>query len=215
MNLSRLLTIRHQLWLLMGLGSLGVAAVIALNVNVHQSNNRHLATLEQKYYPAMEVVVQLNGLLPQLVQQFETAVTTGEEEAIEPAYDLINEMNRLVRQAKGLLPNQSAQLSSIEKMLQSYFSNGKQIATDFIQLSKPIADISRDAERNVALQKQLEQEIGRVQTQVREQVVFMISDARKSAISAQSSSMVSGAISIILLLAFGLRSYDQSVFLLQ
>lgn len=214
MNLSRLLTIRHQLWLLMGLGSLGVAAVIALNVNVHQSNNRHLATLEQKYYPAMEVVVQLNGLLPQLVQQFETAVTTGEEEAIEPAYDLVNEMNRLVRQAQGLLPNQNAQLSSIERMLQSYFSNGKQIATDFIQFSKPISDISRDAERNVALQKQLEQGIGRVQTQVREQVVFMISDARKSATSAQSSSMVSGAISIILLLAFGfaiLRSISISI----
>lgn len=125
MNLSRLLTIRHQLWLLMGLGSFGVAVVIGLNVSVHQSNNRHLATLEQQYYPAMEVVVKLNGLLPQLVQQFETAVTTGEEEAIDPAYDLYNEMNRLVNQAKRLLPNQTSNLLRMENTLQRYFVNGK------------------------------------------------------------------------------------------
>ncbi|MCG7496682.1 methyl-accepting chemotaxis protein [Vibrio sp. Of7-15] len=214
MNLSRLLTIRHQLWLLMGLGSFGVAVIIGLNINVHQANNRHLATLEQQYYPAMEVVVELNGLLPQLVQQFETAVTTGEEEAIESAHDLYNAMNGLVFQAKRLLPNQTSQLAKTEHTLQRYFVNGKQTAMDFIQFSKPIADISRDAERNIALQKQLEKGLADIQTQVREHVVFMISDARKSAISAQSSSMISGAIIIVLLLIFGfaiLRSISSSI----
>lgn len=93
MNLSRYLTIRHQFWLLMAFVSTGIAVIILMNANVHRTNNLHLVSLDQQYYPAMEVVVRLDGTLPRLTQQFETAVVTGEEDALSEAallYQLLN-----------------------------------------------------------------------------------------------------------------------------
>ncbi|PSW07407.1 methyl-accepting chemotaxis protein [Photobacterium lipolyticum] len=203
MNLSRLLTIRHQLWLLMGLGSFGVGIIIWMNVQVHQLNNQQLAMLEAQYYPAMEKVVQLNGLLPQLEQQFETAVITGDEEALEGALLLSEEMKSQLAQAHSFLLSQQESFDTIGGLLGDYFSNGNQLALALINFDRPMAELSALADANSKRRQALEDEINTLQSFVRGQVVLMMGSARENAEQAGTRSILTGGMSVLLLLVFG------------
>ena len=214
MNLSRYLTIRHQFWLLMAFVSTGIAVIILMNANVHRTNNLHLVSLDQQYYPAMEVVVRLDGTLPRLTQQFETAVVTGEEDALSEAALLYQLLNKDLAEIKKLLPQKSNELAHVETLMASYFGAGNQLALDFINMNESVAVISRKAEQNRQTQESLEKELKTLQDYVREQVVSLIGNARESADQAGVNSMISGLIVVAFLLSFGfaiLRSISQSI----
>ncbi|OZS42815.1 methyl-accepting chemotaxis protein [Photobacterium sanguinicancri] len=214
MNLSRYLTIRHQFWLLMAFVSSGIAVIILMNANVHRTNNLHLVSLDQQYYPAMEVVVRLDGTLPRLTQQFETAVVTGEEDALSEAALLYQLLNKDLAEIKKLLPQKSNELAHVETLMASYFEAGNQLALDFINMNESVAVISRKAEQNRQTQESLEKELKTLQDYVREQVVSLIGNARESAEQAGVNSVISGLIVVAFLLSFGfaiLRSISQSI----
>ena len=214
MNLSRYLTIRHQFWLLMAFVSTGIAVIILMNANVHRTNNLHLVSLDQQYYPAMEVVVRLDGTLPRLTQQFETAVVTGEEDALSEAALLYQLLNKDLAEIKKLLPQKSNELAHVETLMARYFEAGNQLALDFINMNEPVAVISRKAEQNRQTQESLEKELKTLQDYVREQVVSLIGNARESADQAGVNSVISGLIVVAFLLSFGfaiLRSISQSI----
>ncbi len=214
MNLSRYLTIRHQFWLLMAFVSTGIAVIILMNANVHRTNNLHLVSLDQQYYPAMEVVVRLDGTLPRLTQQFETAVVTGEEDALSEAALLYQLLNKDLAEIKKLLPQKSNELAHVETLMASYFGAGNQLALDFINMNESVAVISRKAEQNRQTQESLEKELKTLQDYVREQVVSLIGNARESAEQAGVNSVISGLIVVAFLLSFGfaiLRSISQSI----
>ncbi|MDO6544527.1 methyl-accepting chemotaxis protein [Photobacterium sanguinicancri] len=214
MNLSRYLTIRHQFWLLMAFVSTGIAVIILMNANVHRTNNLHLVSLDQQYYPAMEVVVRLDGTLPRLTQQFETAVVTGEEDALSEAALLYQLLNKDLAEIKKLLPQKSNELAHVETLMARYFGAGNQLALDFINMNESVAVISRKAEQNRQTQESLEKELKTLQDYVREQVVSLIGNARESAEQAGVNSVISGLIVVAFLLSFGfaiLRSISQSI----
>ncbi|MGF1690425.1 methyl-accepting chemotaxis protein [Photobacterium kagoshimensis] len=214
MNLSRYLTIRHQFWLLMAFVSTGIAVIILMNANVHRTNNLHLVSLDQQYYPAMEVVVRLDGTLPRLTQQFETAVVTGEEDALSEAESIYHLLNKDLVEIKKLLPQKNNELSHVETLMASYFNAGNQLALDFINMNEPVAVISQKADQNRQTQEKLEAELQTLQNYVREEVVSLISNARESADQAGINSVISGLIVVAFLLSFGfaiLRSISQSI----
>ncbi|KMV30646.1 methyl-accepting chemotaxis protein [Photobacterium swingsii] len=214
MNLSRYLTIRHQFWLLMAFVSTGIAVIILMNANVHRTNNLHLVSLDQQYYPAMEVVVRLDGTLPRLTQQFETAVVTGEEDALSEAASIYLLLKKDLAEFKKLLPQKSNELSHVETLMASYFNAGNQLALDFINMNESVAVISQKADQNRQTQEKLEAELQTLQNYVREEVVSLIGNARESADQAGFNSVVSGLIVVTFLLGFGfaiLRSISQSI----
>ncbi|WP_068330268.1 methyl-accepting chemotaxis protein [Photobacterium jeanii] len=214
MKLSRYLTIRHQFWLLMAFVSTGIAVIIFLNANVHRENNHHLVSLDKQYYPALEVSVRLNGVLPRLTQQFETAVVTGEEDALEEAKSLYGLLSEDLTAIKSLLPQKQAEIERVEKLTSTYFSAGNALALAFINMSEPVEVISAKADQNRQTQEQLEKALTSLQDFVRSEVVELISGTRESADHAGVTSVISGLVVVAFLLIFGyaiLRSVTQSV----
>ncbi|MGR6840942.1 hypothetical protein ACU5DF_18525 [Aliivibrio wodanis] len=53
MNLSRFISIRQQFLLLMVILTIGIITIISINTQVHNTNNQHLSSLEEQYYPAI------------------------------------------------------------------------------------------------------------------------------------------------------------------
>jgi len=214
MNLSRFISIRQQFLLLMVILTIGIITIISINTQVHNTNNQHLSSLEEQYYPALEIIVQLNGTLPQLTQQFETAILTGEEDALEQARVLSDSMNTDIREAKNLLPHQTQELRSIENLTHSYFLKGNELALDFITLSKSMSELSTQADNNLKLQKELSEKLQRFQQTLQDQVFSMISNAQIGAKNAATNSIISGVFVVLFSIGFSfmiLRSISQSI----
>nr|VVV02731.1 Methyl-accepting chemotaxis protein PctB [Aliivibrio wodanis] len=214
MNLSRFISIRQQFLLLMVILTIGIITIISINTQVHNTNNQHLSSLEEQYYPALEIIVQLNGTLPQLTQQFETAILTGEEDALEQARVLSDSMNTDIREAKNLLPHQTQELRSIENLIHSYFLKGNELALDFITLSKSMSELSTQADNNLKLQKELSEKLQRFQQTLQDQVFSMISNAQIGAKNAATNSIISGVFVVLFSIGFSfmiLRSISQSI----
>lgn len=214
MNLSRFISIRQQFLLLMVILTIGIITIISINTQVHNTNNQHLSSLEEQYYPALEIIVQLNGTLPQLTQQFETAILTGEEDALEQARVLSDSMNTDIREAKNLLPHQTQELRSIENLIHSYFLKGNELALDFITLSKSMSELSTQADNNLKLQKELSEKLQRFQQTLQDQVFSMISNAQIGAKNAAINSIISGVFVVLFSIGFSfmiLRSISQSI----
>lgn len=214
MNLSRFISIRQQFLLLMVILTIGIITIISINTQVHNTNNQHLSSLEEQYYPALEIIVQLNGTLPQLTQQFETAILTGEEDALEQAKVLSDSMNTDIREAKNLLPHQTQELRSIENLIHSYFLKGNELALDFITLSKSMSELSTQADNNLKLQKELSEKLQRFQQTLQDQVFSMISNAQIGAKNAAINSIISGVFVVLFSIGFSfmiLRSISQSI----
>ncbi|CED70152.1 methyl-accepting chemotaxis protein [Aliivibrio wodanis] len=214
MNLSRFISIRQQFLLLMVILTIGIITIISINTQVHNTNNQHLSSLEEQYYPALEIIVQLNGTLPQLTQQFETAILTGEEDALEQARVLSDSMNTDIREAKNLLPHQTQELRSIENLIHSYFLKGNELALDFITPSKSMSELSTQADNNLKLQKELSEKLQRFQQTLQDQVFSMISNAQIGAKNAATNSIISGVFVVLFSIGFSfmiLRSISQSI----
>lgn len=214
MNLSRFISIRHQFLLLMLILTLGIITIISINTKVHNANNQHLASLEEQYYPALEIIVQLNGTLPQLTQQFETAILTGEEDALEQAVILSEAINLNIKQAKILLPSQRQKLEAIEQLSHSYYLKGNELALGFITLSKSMSELSKQAGSNLILKKELTDQLQNFQQTLQNQVFAMIRNAQIGAKNAAKNSIISGVIVVLFSIGFNfmiLRSICQSI----
>lgn len=214
MNLSRFISIRHQFLLLMLILTLGIITIISINTKVHNANNQHLASLEEQYYPALEIIVQLNGTLPQLTQQFETAILTGEEDALEQAVILSEAINLNIKQAKILLPSQRQKLEAIEQLSHSYYLKGNELALGFITLSKSMSELSKQAGSNLILKKELTDQLQNFQQTLQNQVFAMIRNAQIGAKNAAKNSIISGVIVVLFSIGFSfmiLRSICQSI----
>ena len=214
MNLSRFISIRHQFLLLMLILTLGIITIISINTKVHNANNQHLTSLEEQYYPALEIIVQLNGTLPQLTQQFETAILTGEEDALEQAVILSEAINLNIKQAKILLPSQRQELETIEQLSHSYYLKGNELALGFITLSKSMSELSKQADSNLILKKDLTDKLQNFQQTLQNQVFAMIRNAQVGAKNAANNSIISGVIVVLFSISFSfmiLRSICQSI----
>ena len=214
MNLSRFISIRHQFLLLMLILTLGIITIISINTKVHNANNQHLTSLEEQYYPALEIIVQLNGTLPQLTQQFETAILTGEEDALEQAVILSEAINLNIEQAKILLPSQRQKLEAIEQLSHSYYLKGNELALGFITLSKSMSELSKQADNNLILKKELTDKLQKFQQTLQNQVFAMIRNAQVGAKNAAKNSIISGVIVVLFSIGFSfmiLRSICQSI----
>ncbi|MGR6840943.1 methyl-accepting chemotaxis protein [Aliivibrio wodanis] len=152
--------------------------------------------------------------MPQLTQQFETAILTGEEDALEQARVLSDSMNTDIREAKNLLPHQTQELRSIENLTHSYFLKGNELALDFITLSKSMSELSTQADNNLKLQKELSEKLQRFQQTLQDQVFSMISNAQIGAKNAATNSIISGVFVVLFSIGFSfmiLRSISQSI----
>ncbi|MFA0113275.1 methyl-accepting chemotaxis protein [Vibrio sp. 10N.261.46.E11] len=145
MLLSRYINIKVQFIVLLSIISLSLAAIISINVFIHNDNSQRLNQLESSYYPALEHATKIYSLLPNVKQQFEAAVVMEDEQALDFARQISSELQAEASRGADVLSSQATAFNQLSQQLAKYTDAAYALSEDFINLNDSFESLTSRA----------------------------------------------------------------------
>lgn len=111
--------------------------------------SQNLNKVQADYYPALEIAITNNNLLQQFDQQIQTAVILAEEEYIESAQEIVNQMDRNLKQLILISTSHKRDSQALDTELLAHGKKATDVAYNFIDGEMSNAELSRLAQDNV------------------------------------------------------------------
>lgn len=127
------LKIKHRIALLTLVAISSFVISLIINKQSVQQNAERLNGLQTQLYPVLELATQNEGLLLQLDQQIQTAVTTGEEDSLMTADAIVVSINNNLNNMANLVPAQIHDINQIKTELALYHKNAKSLVAEFLK----------------------------------------------------------------------------------
>lgn len=154
------LKISQKLMLLVCITVLAFAITQSYSLLVERANAARLKNVEQHLYPTLELTTVNLGSLLLMEQQFNSAVTTADDQALVAAEQHYKNIRDNFSKMSSLSEELKNQNSDIEKQLVLWHDTATSIAKSFIggtvDMSKVGADAAANADRLSSLKKSLE-----------------------------------------------------------
>jgi methyl-accepting chemotaxis protein len=154
------LKISQKLMLLVGISILAFVVSQGYTMLVERENTLRLKNVEQRLYPTLELTTVNLGALLLMEQQINSAVTTGDEQALEPAEQHYKDIRANLNKISGLSDELKGQSADIEKLLIAWHDPAVRIAKDFISgkvdMTKIATETAANADRLNSLKHALE-----------------------------------------------------------
>ena len=101
------LKIKHRITLLTFVAIVSFVISIIINNQTGKSNAQRLNGLQNQLYPALNLATVNQGLILQLDQTIQSAITTGEEDALDVANTMVLQISANLRQLVDLQPQET------------------------------------------------------------------------------------------------------------
>ncbi|MDO6640433.1 methyl-accepting chemotaxis protein [Shewanella sp. 5_MG-2023] len=197
------LKIKHRIALLTIVAIFSFIISILINNQSVQQNAQRLNSLQAQLYPALNLATINEGLLLQLDQNIQTAVTTGEEESLDTAANMVKQIVSNLDTVKHLLPAESFDANNMQNDLSLYFDNAQLLVAEFLKSDVDFNKITIQAAANAKRYEQLVSAFSQKQTAFSEQFELSIENSLASSDSAATSMLIIGIIVSIFLIVVG------------
>ncbi|WP_434926211.1 methyl-accepting chemotaxis protein [Shewanella sp. HL-SH2] len=203
MKLSSL-KIKHRIAILTFVALASFIISIAINSVTTTSNTDRLSNLQNRLYPVLSLATVNDGLLIQLEQIIQSAVTTGEEENLQTVDTMVKTIIRNLDEIGQLLPSESNDMQRLKSDITTYHQNAKTLVMAFLADDIDFNAIKTQAADNAAryqnLVKNFKTNQGDFESQFTNSIESTITDAN----SAQTSVLMIGIVATILMVILGL-----------
>lgn len=153
--------IKHRIALLTFVAIVSFVISLMINKQTGEENAQRLNGLQNQLYPALNFATINQGLLLQLDQTIQSAITTGEEDSLDIAKTMVKEITDNLKELAILLPNEANNTQQWTNDLALYFDNASSLAAEFIKddvdFSKIKTQATENAKRYQTLAKQFAQ----------------------------------------------------------
>lgn len=154
------LKISQKLMLLVGISILAFVVSQGYTMIVERANTARLKDVEQRLYPTLELTTINLGSLLLMEQQINSAVTTGDDQALAAAEQHYKDIRENLTKLSSLSEELKTQELEIEKLLTAWHDTAIRIANEFIKgtvdMEKVGAETAANAKRLDELKKSLE-----------------------------------------------------------
>ncbi|MFS1438327.1 methyl-accepting chemotaxis protein [Shewanella sp. 10N.286.48.A6] len=198
------LKIKHRIALLTIVAIFSFIISILINNQSVQQNAQRLNDLQSQLYPALNLATINEGLLLQLEQNIQTAVTTGEEESLETAANMVKQVISNLDAIKSLLPAESFDANNMQNDLSLYFDNAQLLVAEFLKSDVDFNKITIQAAANAKRYEQLVERFSNKQLTFSQQFESSIDTTLASSDTAASSMLAIGIIASMFLIVVGL-----------
>ncbi|WP_153916203.1 methyl-accepting chemotaxis protein [Shewanella sp. TC10] len=149
------LKIKHRIALLTVVAISSFVISLFINNQSVQQNAERLNGLQSQLYPVLNLATINKGLLLQLDQNIQSAVTTGEEDNLITADNMVKEINNNLNSVKSLMPSENNDASQMQRDLSIYHDNAKLLVAEFLKDDVDFNNIKRQAADNAKRYQQL------------------------------------------------------------
>ncbi|MBB1270851.1 methyl-accepting chemotaxis protein [Shewanella sp. SR44-3] len=198
------LKIKHRIALLTLFAITSFVISLLINKQSVQQNAERLNGLQSQLYPVLELATQNEGLLLQLDQHIQTAVTTGEEDSLETVDAIVVNINNNLTKVAALASEQAQEISQIKTELALYHKNAKSLVAEFLKDDVDFDSIKRQAADNAERYNQLVVQFQQKKQLFSEQFKTSIENTLASSESAGTSMLIIGLVASIILIVAGL-----------
>jgi len=192
------LTIAKKLMLLVTIALLGFVISQGYSMWIERANSARLAAVEQRIYPTLELTTINLGSLLLMEQQINSAVTTGDEQALADADEHYQEIRQNLAKLSSLSGDLSLQINDIDAQLQDWYTTAVRIAKTFIAGNVDFEKVGAEAAANADKLKTLRQSLSTMKTETAQHFNEAISE---TATSSQTASHIALAIAVCAIVA--------------
>ncbi|WP_394130045.1 methyl-accepting chemotaxis protein [Shewanella maritima] len=180
------LKIRHRIALLTLVAVLSFIIGASINFSTGSSNEERLNSIQDKLYPALNLATINDGLLIQLDQVIQSAVTTGEEESLDIAADMVNQISENLTNLGQLFPSERQDTEQFKSDVLTYHSNAKQLVAEFLKDDVDFNKIKNQAATNAQLYQSLVDRFKRKKEHYANQFVTSIEETKSASSEANT-----------------------------
>ncbi|WP_350431097.1 methyl-accepting chemotaxis protein [Shewanella sp. H8] len=196
--------IRHRIALLTLVAIVSFIISLIINHQTGEDNAQRLNGLQTQLYPALNFATINQGLLLQLDQTIQSAITTGEEDSLDVAKTMVKQITDNLNQLATLLPTEANNTQQWIRDIALYYDNARSVAAEFIKddvdFSKIQAQAAENAKRYQTLVKQFAQKKQELAKQFEQQIQTTIASTEQ----AENIVMLIGIVATVVMIAVGL-----------
>ncbi|MCL9783782.1 methyl-accepting chemotaxis protein [Vibrio sp. S4M6] len=174
-------------------------------------NEERIKEVKNIYFPVLESATVANGTIKQIEQSFESAVTLGEEDAIESAENSYKVLQQELKKIEQILPSQKNTILSVSDMASQYMTQGRNLAQGIIDESIDMDQIIPLGEKLNGLKSKLEQDLGQLKKNSDADFNKIILDSLESSQNAKVYGLWIAIIIIVSVLVVSIWSIRSSV----
>tara|TARA_R110001592_G_scaffold200393_1_gene449203 strand:+ start:541 stop:2157 length:1617 start_codon:yes stop_codon:yes gene_type:complete len=198
------LKIKHRIALLTFVAIVSFVISIIINNQTGKSNAQRLNGLQNQLYPALNLATVNQGLILQLDQTIQSAITTGEEDALDVANTMVLQISANLRQLFDLQPQETNVTRQLNKDVNLYYNNARSLAAEFIKDDVDFSKIQRQAAENAKRYQLLVEQFSEKKSILSEQFQQSIQATIASSNQAENSVLLIGVIATLLMVIMGL-----------
>ncbi|MCL1068764.1 methyl-accepting chemotaxis protein [Shewanella olleyana] len=197
------LKIKHRIALLTVVAISSFVISLFINNQSVQQNAERLNGLQSQLYPVLNLATINKGLLLQLDQNIQSAVTTGEEDNLITADNMVKEINNNLNSVKYLMPSENSDASKMQRDLTIYHDNAKLLVAEFLKDDVDFNNIKRQAADNAKRYEQLIDVFDKKQADYSKSFEDSIQTTLESSDSASNLMLTIGVIVAVFLIVVG------------
>ncbi len=197
------LKIKHRIALLTVVAISSFVISLVINNQSVQQNAERLNGLQSQLYPVLNLATINKGLLLQLDQNIQSAVTTGEEDNLVTAENMVIQINNNLNSVKSLLASEANDANKMQRDLNVYHDNAKLLVAEFLKDDVDFNNIKRQAADNAKRYEQLIEIFDEKQAQYSREFEDSIQSTLESSDSAASFILTIVMISSAFLIVVG------------
>ena len=198
------LKIKHRIALLTFVAIVSFVISIIINNQTGKNNEQRLNGLQNQLYPALNLATINQGLILQLDQTIQSAITTGEEDALDVANNMVLQISANLRQLIDLLPDEAAVAQKMNRDMNIYYDNASSLAAEFIKDDVDFSKIQLQAAENAKRYQTLVKQFAEKKSLLAEQFQQSIQTTITSSKNAENSVLLIGVIATALMIIMGL-----------
>ncbi|MEW6990083.1 methyl-accepting chemotaxis protein [Colwelliaceae bacterium 6441] len=199
MNILNQLSISKKIYLIPIIGTISFVVYLSLSTITANNNVRLLSEARDVQFPVVQYSKEVSVSIVRISEMLNSAVTTGEEDAIDAANELADTINALINKIGQSHPKFSADKQQIQQQFSDYFNQAKALSLGMINET---IDYSKLPEMGKSMNQSFEKVTNTVkQFNIRNVTAFenSIKQANDSAESLLTTGFIMGIITIALL----------------
>jgi methyl-accepting chemotaxis protein len=197
------LKIKHRITLLTVVAILSFVISLIINNQTGENNAQRLNGLQNQLYPALNLATINQGLLLQLDQTIQSAITTGEEDSLDIAKTMVKQITNNLNELAILLPAEEINTQQLIRDITLYHENARSLAAEFIKddvdFSKIQTQATDNAKRYQTLVKQFAAKKKDYSTEFEQRIQLTIASTER----AENSLMLIGIAATVVMIAVG------------
>ncbi|MCO4797619.1 MAG: methyl-accepting chemotaxis protein [Colwelliaceae bacterium] len=199
MNILNQLSISKKIYLIPIIGTISFVVYLTLSTVTANNNVQILSEARDVQFPVVQYSKEVSVSIVRVSEMLNSAVTTGEEEAIEDADELAKQILALINNIGKSHPKFSSDKQQIQKQFNTYFKQARDLSLGMINET---IDFSKLPEKGKAMNQSFEKVTSTVESFNKRNVTAFensIKQANDSAESLVTTGFIMGFITIALL----------------